>query len=101
MGERGNAPARLGHAGKVDLRDNEAFALAAVGQDLAPGVDDERMAKTFAAAGQLPVLAGAMTKAPFSMARARLSTCQWASPVILVKAAGMASTSAPACARVR
>ena len=42
-----------------------------------------------------PPCVAASTKAPVSMARARISTCQWASPVCLVKAAGMAMNSAP------
>ena len=39
----------------------------------------------------LPPCAAANTKQPFSMARARISTCQCASPVCWVKAEGIAS----------
>src|SRR5215831_4600644 len=45
--------------------------------------------------------AAASTKAPFSIARARLSTCQCASPVCLVKAEGMARNEHPASASAR
>ena len=45
-----------------------------------------------------PACAAEMTKAPFSIARARCKTCQWASPVWRVNAAGAVSTEAPACA---
>src|ERR1700730_12684705 len=48
-----------------------------------------------------PPWAAASTKAPVSMARARTSTCQWASPVCRVKADGMAMKSAPAAASAR
>src|SRR5688572_11860838 len=48
-----------------------------------------------------PACAAEMTKAPFSMARARCRTCQCASPVWRVKAAGAVSAAAPACACAR
>jgi hypothetical protein len=58
------------------------------------------------APGAAPVLvappwAGASTKAPVSMARARISTSQCAAPVGRVKAEGMVMTSAPATASAR
>src|SRR5690606_6568066 len=49
----------------------------------------------------LPPCAAATTKAPFSMALALSNTCQCASPVWRVKAAGTESTSAPASASAR
>ena len=49
----------------------------------------------------LPACAAANTKQPFSMARARISTCQCASPVCCVKAEGIASMVAPASASAR
>src|SRR5262249_48404849 len=49
----------------------------------------------------LPPCAAASTKAPFSIARARLSTCQCASPVCLVNAEGMARNEHPASASAR
>ena len=45
-----------------------------------------------------PHCAGANTKQPFSIARARISTCQCALPVGTVKAEGIARKSAPAWA---
>ena len=42
--------------------------------------------------------AAANTKQPFSMARARISTCQWAAPVGRVNEDGIARKSAPALA---
>ncbi len=48
-----------------------------------------------------PHCAGAMTKQPVSIARARNSTCQWASPVTLVNAEGTDNITAPSCARAR
>ena len=43
----------------------------------------------------VPPCAAASTKQPFSTARARLSTCQWASPVWRVKAEGIARNERP------
>src|SRR3954469_16598332 len=48
-----------------------------------------------------PPCAAANTKEPFSIARARISTCQCASPVCLVKAEGIARKLAPASASAR
>src|SRR5262249_57261024 len=48
-----------------------------------------------------PPWAAANTKQPLSMARARTSTCQCASPVGRVKADGIARKSAPALAKAR
>ena len=42
--ERGDHAARLRDLAGIDLRENIARRLAAVRQDLAPGIDDERMA---------------------------------------------------------
>ena len=47
---------------------------------------------------RLPPGAAANTKQPFSMARARISTCQCASPVCRVNADGIARKEAPASA---
>ena len=44
----------------------------------------------------MPHCAGAMTKAPFSIARARSRTSQWSRPVASVKFAGTARSTAPA-----
>src|SRR6516225_8906529 len=49
----------------------------------------------------LPPCAAAKTKQPFSIARARLRTCQCASPVCLVNAEGMAINELPASASAR
>src|SRR6266851_3137222 len=49
----------------------------------------------------VPPWAAANTKQPFSMARARSSTCQCASPVCLVNAEGMLRNEAPASASAR
>ena len=49
----------------------------------------------------LDYTAGAITKHPVSMARARSSTCQCAVPVTFVKAAGTARKSAPSLASAR
>src|SRR5262245_47372364 len=48
-----------------------------------------------------PPWAAASTNVPVSIARARIRTCQCASPVCLVKAAGTAMNSAPASASAR
>src|ERR1043165_2794622 len=48
-----------------------------------------------------PPCAAANTNEPVSIARARISTCQCASPVCLVKAEGMARNVAPASASAR
>ena len=49
----------------------------------------------------VPPCAAAMTNEPVSIARARSSTCQCASPVVRVNAAGTAITAAPARASAR
>src|SRR5262249_42591889 len=49
----------------------------------------------------MPPWAAANTKQPFSIARARISTCQCASPVCLVKAAGTEMNEEPASASAR
>ena len=59
------------------------------------GSYDERVAEVWAPPGSSPHRHGANTEQPDSMA-GRFSTCQCASPVTLVQAAGMARISAPA-----
>ena len=49
----------------------------------------------------MPACAAANTKQPFSMARARNSVCQCASPVFRVKADGTVRNDAPASASAR
>src|SRR5208282_5187222 len=56
--ERGDHAARLRDLQRIDLRENIARRLAAVRQDLAPGIDDERMAVGLASARVLAALGG-------------------------------------------
>jgi hypothetical protein len=48
-----------------------------------------------------PCWFGAITYAPFSIARARSSTSQWSRPVCSMKPAGTVNTFAPSTARAR
>jgi hypothetical protein len=91
MPQRGYLGAGLRHLGWVDLSQNQAHLLTCIRQHLTPGTDDQAVA----------VCAGAKTKQPVSMALARNRICQWASPVVLVKAAGTLRKSAPAFASAR
>ena len=70
-------------------------------EDAAPRIDDQRMAELCRRLSCLPPCAAANTKQPFSMARARKSTCQCASPVCRVNADGIARNDAPASASAR
>ena len=66
-------------------------------EDLAPGVDDQRMRRRSRACSRACRLAPRRTRSSrFSMARARSSVCQCASPVLLVKADGTVRNDAPA-----
>ncbi len=90
--------AGFAHLGGIDRRGDEPDILAGIGQDLAPGSDDQGMAVSFAA---LRMLTGLGWREPVSMARARRSTCQWAWPVGRVKAAGTVMKLDPARASAR
>src|SRR5579871_6335041 len=50
VAQRGHAATRLGDPGEVELGRNDCRLLAPVGQDLAPGIDDQRMTPALAAA---------------------------------------------------
>ena len=85
----------------VDLGHDQAGLARAFRQYIAPWADDQGVAIGRPAILCGPPWAGEITKHPVSMARARSRTCQWARPVVSVKAEGTASSSAPACARLR
>ena len=72
-----------------------------LGDDLAPWRDNQRMAIGAAAVRMGAALRGGDDETGCFNARARSSTCQCALPLLKVKAAGMASISAPSRARRR
>ena len=98
--ERGNRPARGLDLGRVDLGHDDAGLDVALGEDLAPRIDDERMTVGLAL-GLVQACAAASTKQPVSIARARSSTCQCASPVLRVNADGTVRNAAPLSASAR
>ena len=72
---------------------------AALGNDLAPRIDHQRVAERVAAVLVPAALGRGEHEAAVLDGRARISTCQWASPVCLVKAEGIARNEAPASAQ--
>ena len=88
--QRRDARARL-PLPPVDLGQDHARLGAGLGQDLPQGSTISEWPKVSRPFSCLPPCAAANTKQPFSIARARTSTCQCASPVGWVKAEGMAS----------
>ena len=97
----GTRAARRRDLGRIDLGEDHAGLGAAFGEDAAPRVDHQRMAERLAAVLVLAALRGREHEQPFSIARARISTCQCASPVCRVKAEGIARNDAPASASAR
>ena len=94
--------ARMRRQRRIDLGDDHARIGSGFRQHFAPGRHDQAVAIGLAAIGvQCRLAPAAITKAPFSMARARSSTCQCASPVGTVKADGTVKAKAPFCASAR
>ncbi len=58
MGQAGDFPSRLGDFGGVDFGQNKARLLPGVGQNLAPGIDDEGMAIGLTVPGMASALGG-------------------------------------------
>lgn len=56
MFKRRNPTAHLGHAVEIDIRINNPGVGAAVGENFAPGVDNQRMAVGIALIGMVPAL---------------------------------------------
>ena len=73
MMQRGNFCTRGRDFGWIDRGEHHAGLGPALGEDAAPRIDDERMAKGLAPVLVLAGLRGANTKQPFSIARARNS----------------------------
>ena len=99
----------VGNAGEEDLPKLEAFE-AVVDQLLVDAKPPKDAVVLFDGAANDKIdgsvkegllWAGAKTKQPVSIARARIKTCQWASPVGRAKADGTVMISAPAWAKAR
>lgn len=99
--QRGNGLARGLDLGGIDLGEEHAWLDAALGEDLAPGSMISECPKVSRLFSCRPACAAANTKQPVSMARARSSVCQCASPVLRVKAEGTVRKEAPASASAR
>ena len=99
--QRWDARSRIGHFRGIDLAMTIPGSVPASAMMRPQGSTISEWPYVSRPFSCLPPCAAAKTKQPFSMARARIRTCQCASPVCLVNAEGIASMVAPASASAR
>jgi hypothetical protein len=101
MLQRGNARAGGRDLGRIDVGEDHARLGAAFAMTRPHGSTTSECPNVARPFSWSPPCAAANTNEPFSIARARISTCQCASPVCRVNAEGIARNVAPASASAR